>query len=91
VAAIPGDAELLRAIGGKLVTAGRDAILCAPDDTGTAVVIFRATGSTLDCGALFKQLSARAGGRGGGRPDRAEGRLATAITDWPAMIAELAP
>lgn len=90
VAALPGDAELLRSVAAKLVSGGRDALLCAPDpDGGTFVVLFRAAGSTLDCGALWKQLAARAGGRGGGRVERAEGRLATSITDWPALIAEL--
>ena len=90
IAAVPGDAELLRAVAAKLVAAGRDAILAAPDEGGTTVVIFRASGSTLDCGALWKQLAARAaGGRGGGRADRAEGRLASPIVDWSALVAEL--
>ncbi len=89
VAALPGDAELLRSVAAKLAGAGRDAILCAPEDAGATVVLMRATGSTLDCGALWKQLAARLGGRGGGRADRAEGRLTTAITDWPATIAAL--
>jgi alanyl-tRNA synthetase len=53
------------------------------------VVLFRATGSSLDCGALWKKLAAAAGGRGGGRADRAEGRLAGAIADWPGTIREL--
>lgn len=86
VAALPFDTELLRSVAAKLVAAGRDAILA--DESGT-VVVFRAPGSTLDCGALWKQLAARAGGRGGGRADRAEGRLAAPIADWPALIAEL--
>ncbi|MGE3458888.1 MAG: alanyl-tRNA editing protein, partial [Kofleriaceae bacterium] len=86
VASLPGDAELLRTIGTKLVAAGRDAVLCAPDETGTTVVLFRAAGSTLDCGALWKQLAAQHGGRGGGRADRAEGKLAARIDDWPALI-----
>ena len=75
----------------KLVTAGRDALLCARDEAGSAtlVVLFHAAGSTLDCGALFKQLSAKLGGRGGGKPDRAEGRLTAVVADWPALIAEL--
>jgi len=89
VAAIPSDAELLRSIAAKLAGAGRDALLCAPDDGGATVVLMRATGSSLDCGALWKQLAAKLGGRGGGRADRAEGRLTTAIADWPATIAEL--
>ncbi len=88
VAEIPGDPELMRSVGGKLVTAGRDALLAVRLDDGMQVVLFRAAGSTLDCGALFKQLSATYGGRGGGKADRAEGKLATQV-DWPAAIAEL--
>ncbi len=88
IAAIPGDAELLRSVAAKLVAAGRDAILCAPDDAGTAVVLMRATGSTLDCGALWKQIAAKVGGRGGGRADRAEGRVPTRVTEWAQLIAD---
>ena len=90
VAELPGDTELLRKVGGKLVTAGRDALLCAREGDAMVVVLFRAAGSTLDCGALWKRLSATYGGRGGGRPDRAEGKLAASIADWPAAIDELA-
>ncbi len=86
IAVIPGDAELLRSIGAKLVGAGRDALLCAPDETGATVVLFRAAGSTLDCGRLWKQLAAQLGGRGGGKADRAEGRLAAQVTDWPTLV-----
>ena len=89
VAAVPGDAELLRSVAAKLVAAGRDAILCAPDDAGATVVMMRASGSSLDCGALWKQLAARLGGRGGGRADRADCRLSSPVADWPATIAEL--
>ncbi len=89
IAAVPGDAELLRSVAAKLAGAGRDAFLCAPDDGGATVVMMRASGSTIDCGALWKQLAAKLGGRGGGRADRAEGRLTTAITDWPQAVAEL--
>jgi alanyl-tRNA synthetase len=89
VAALPGDAELLRSVAAKLVAAGRDAILCAPDETGATAVLFRTPGSTLDCGALWKKLAARLGGRGGGKADRAEGRFATPPVDWTAMVAEL--
>lgn len=91
VAAIPAEPELLRSVAAKLVAAGRDAILCAPEDAGATVVLFRGAGSTLDCGAMWKTLAARVGGRGGGRADRAEGRLTSAIADWPALIAELSP
>lgn len=91
VAALAGDPELLRTIAAKLVAAGRDAVLAAPDDTGATIVLQRAAGSALDCGALWKQLAARLGGRGGGRADRAEGRLAAPVADWPALVAELRP
>jgi alanyl-tRNA synthetase len=86
IAAIPGDAELVRSVAAKLTGAGRDAILCAPDDAGTAVVLMRAAGSSLDCGALWKQLAAKVGGRGGGKADRAEGRVPTRISDWAATV-----
>jgi alanyl-tRNA synthetase len=89
VAAVPGDPELLRGIAAKLVAAGRDALLCAPDETGATVVLFRTSGSSLDCGALWKQLAARCGGRGGGKADRAEGRLTSPIADWAALVTEL--
>jgi len=89
VAAIPGDAELMRSVAGKLVASGRDAILSVAEESGTHVVLMRAQGSTLDCGALWKQLAARVGGRGGGRADRAEGKLATRVDDWPALVGEL--
>ena len=86
VASLPGDAELLRGVGAKLCAAGRDAALCAPDAEGATVVLFRAPGGALDCGALWKRLAAEIGGRGGGRADRAEGRLARPIEDWAALV-----
>lgn len=85
IATIPGDAELVRSVAAKLAGAGRDAILAAPDGEGFHVVLFRGTGSALDCGALWKQLAARAGGRGGGKAERAEGRLAQG-GDWAALV-----
>lgn len=91
VAAVPAEPELLRSVAAKLVAAGRDAILCAPEQAGATVVLFRAAGSTLDCGALWKALAAKLGGRGGGKADRAEGRVTTPVADWPALIAELGP
>jgi alanyl-tRNA synthetase len=51
---------------------------CAAPDPETrdlAVVVQRGAGATLDCGAWLKATTAEHGGRGGGRPERAEGRL----------------
>ena len=89
IAALPGDAEMMRTVGAKLVAAGRDAILYAPE-AGT-VLLMRAAGSSLDCAALWKQLAAKLGGRGGGKPDRADGRLANPIDNWAAIVSELLP
>jgi alanyl-tRNA synthetase len=89
IATIPGDAELMRSVAAKLVAAGRDALLCITDEAGTHVLLMRAQGSALDCGALWKQLAAQLGGRGGGRAERAEGRVSTRVPDWAAAIAPL--
>lgn len=88
-AEVPGDTELLRTIAPKLTAAGRDAILCAASDDGLAVVIMRATGSGLDCNKLWKQLAAQYGGRGGGRPDRVEGKLSSRMPIGPQRSAPL--
>jgi alanyl-tRNA synthetase len=87
VAAIPGDAELLRSVAAKLVAAGRDALLATAEEDTPTVVLMRAAGSTLDCGAVWKRLAAMAGGRGGGRPERAEGRLTARVSDWAGLCA----
>jgi alanyl-tRNA synthetase len=90
VAAVPGDAELLRAIAARVTAAGRDAVLAAQLAEGTAVVIARAAGSALDCGKLLGALAQRTGGRGGGKPDRAEGRLpASAAAEWATLVASI--
>jgi alanyl-tRNA synthetase len=89
IAALPQfcDAEMMRAVASKLVAAGRDALLYAPE-AGT-VVLMRAPGSTIDCGAVWKQLAAKLGGRGGGKADRADGRLANAVDDWAGVVSAL--
>jgi alanyl-tRNA synthetase len=38
-----------------------------------AIVVARGEGATVDCGAVLKGLTARFGGKGGGRPDLAQG------------------
>ncbi len=86
IATVDGDAELARAVAARLVELGRDALLAAPGAEGTAVVMMRAAGSALDCGALLGAIARASGGRGGGKPDRAEGRVPAGI-DWPAAVA----
>jgi hypothetical protein len=50
-----------------------------PQKPDRCVVVQRGAASTFDCGAWLKDLCAKRGGRGGGRPERAEGRVAGGI------------
>lgn len=82
-------AELLRAVA-KRVTAlpYAVAILAGQDDEGSPVVIARGNTSGFDCGAFLKRAAQAAGGRGGGRPERAEGRIPAGV-DWPSLVRSL--
>ena len=64
----------------RLNEAGRVAILGAAGENGVHVLVARPTGSTFDYGAFLKRLAQAAGGRGGGSPERAEGRLPPGAT-----------
>jgi len=58
-----------------------DALLALRSDEGVQVVLARGPDSRFDCGAFLKEVATKTGGRGGGKPDRAEGRLPAGI-DW---------
>lgn len=85
-----GGVELLRALAPLLVARGMDALLASPGPEGVHVLLARAPSSSLDCGALLKALAAATGGRGGGKPERAEGRLAAGVRFVDAVTAQLA-
>ncbi len=88
VAVIPqGSIELLRALAAG-ITAELDgvAILAGSDADGQPLVVSRSAGQALDCGALLRDVAGRGGGRGGGRPEHAEGRL-PAVADLHALLA----
>jgi alanyl-tRNA synthetase len=84
-----GGAEFLR-IAGSRITAHADAVafLAARAPDGTAILVARGAGSTFDCGAFVKRATAACGGRGGGRADRAEGRIPRE-TDWADLARRL--
>jgi alanyl-tRNA synthetase len=88
VAAFEGESvETLRALGQRLAARdGAVAFLASRVDDGLLVLVARGPGSTFDCGAWLKRVAAAEQGRGGGRPDRAEGRLPGAV-DWAALVA----
>jgi len=72
------DIGMLRTLAGRLASRPDVVAFCAAPDPETgelAIVVQRGTASTFDCGAWLKATTARHGGRGGGRPARAEGRL----------------
>jgi alanyl-tRNA synthetase len=85
------DLGTLRALAGRLAARGDVVAVCAGEarDGGAerSVVVQRGASTSFDCGAWLKRVAAAHGGRGGGRPERAEGRLSAALS--PEAVAEL--
>jgi alanyl-tRNA synthetase len=68
----------LRALATRLVEDARVIALVAGQDDGSGelvLVVQRGTGAAFDCGAFVNVEAKARGGRGGGRPERAEGRF----------------
>lgn len=88
VAVLDGaDKELLRAVATRITSSGdKVALLAAADGDGVQVVAARGPESSFDCGALIKRVAQASGGKGGGKADRAEGRLPKGV-DWIALAA----
>ncbi len=74
IAALPGwDAAGLKSIAARIVERpGRVAVLVG-EPAPAAIVVARSAGLTHDAGALLRQLVERHGGKGGGRPELAQG------------------
>lgn len=84
-----GDAAALRTVAGRLTETGACVVLlAAPSAEGTQVLIARGPDSDFDCGAFLKRAAEASAGRGGGKKERAEGRLPPGV-DWPALCARL--
>ncbi len=82
------DVELLRALGNHIVKEPRRvALLAAPGEGFTSIFVARGLESAFDCGAFVREVTRLTGGRGGGRKERAEGRL-PGLVDWPALVAQ---
>ena len=68
------DAQGLKSIAAAATTANPDAVVVLFTTTSPAlVVIARGSRSTVDAGAVLKQLASQFGGKGGGKPDLAQG------------------
>lgn len=85
-----GDLESLRILAKRITDgAGRVALLAASTPAGIQILAARGIGIGFDCGAFVKRVAAAHGGRGGGGPDRAEGRIPLGAIDaagWAALI-----
>jgi alanyl-tRNA synthetase len=82
-------AELLRAVAKRITDEpSAVAILAGRDEDGAPLVVARGSASTFDCGSFLKRAAQAAGGRGGGRPERAEGRIPAGV-DWPSLVRSL--
>ena len=91
VEAIDGwDAQGLKAIAVAATAANPEAVVALFTVTTPAqVVIARGSNSSVDAGAALKQLAAQFGGKGGGKPDLAQGGgLAAPIQDVLAYARE---
>lgn len=75
-----GGLELARRVASALTkTAGRTAIVRANIEGGAHLIVSRGEGASIDCGALLRRIATAAGGKGGGRPEHAEGKLPRAF------------
>ncbi|NUO49188.1 MAG: hypothetical protein HOV80_10070 [Polyangiaceae bacterium] len=82
--------EQLRSIAGAVVTRLRGAVvLASAGEDGKHVLVSRHAEHALDCGKTLKAIAAAAGGRGGGRPEHAEGKLPTAADVVGLALAEI--
>lgn len=78
--------ELLRTLAANIAAhPSLTAVLAGHSEDGLLALLVRGSEADLDCGALLKKMAAMGGGRGGGRPERAEGRF-PAGTDWEALV-----
>ncbi len=79
------DVAMLRSLAGRVSARGDVVAVCGavdPESGEVVVVVQRGEAAKgFDCGAWLKSAAARTGGRGGGRPERAEGRLKLGTLD----------
>ncbi|MCA9640174.1 MAG: alanyl-tRNA editing protein, partial [Myxococcales bacterium] len=81
---LESELELGRSLAERLLQSRPDAevflAVAIPDKQSVQVMIARAGQSSLDAGATLKAIAVALGGRGGGKPERAEGRFDHAFT-----------
>jgi alanyl-tRNA synthetase len=85
------DPQGLKAIAVAATSARPDvAVVLFTTATPAQVVVARGAASTVDAAALLQQLTAKFGGKGGGKPDLAQGGgLGAAVTELTGYVREL--
>lgn len=80
------DRDTLRAVATKLATGSRVVALSSVEGDAQHVIIARGEESSVDCGNVLREVAKALGGGGGGRPEKAEGRVPV-DADW-SIVAE---
>jgi alanyl-tRNA synthetase len=75
------DAQILKTLAQEIASRPGHAAVLVGSAPPVSIVIARAGNMSLDAGALLKQLTSRFGGKGGGRPELAQGGGLTAPPD----------
>ena len=81
------DAAGLKVIAARIVERPGYVVVLVSSPAPSAIVVARSASGSADCGAVLKQVTARHGGKGGGRPDFAQGG---GITGDPANVLQSA-
>lgn len=89
VAVLDGlDRAALGKVASTLANEGSWVVLAIPQGEAMHVLVEAGPGAGVDCREFFTRLAGAGGGRGGGRPQRAEGRFPTDV-DLDALVAQL--
>ena len=81
------DAAGLKVIAARIVERAGYVVVLVSSPAPSAIVVARSASGSIDCGAVLKQVVARHGGKGGGRPDFAQGG---GVTGDPADVLQSA-
>lgn len=84
-----GGVELAQKVAAELAEGARLVIVAMQADEGTHLVVARGPESSENAGAIVKAITAALGGKGGGRPERAEGRVPAGADVRAAILAQL--
>lgn len=87
VSSFEGDATVLRQVAPRLLDGGAQTVVLAGKHPEGVALLCTSLDGALDCGAFVKAATAKFGGRGGGKSERAEGRL-EASADVEAFITD---